>query len=293
MLIYNSYMAIFFAMLALIGWGSGDVLIAKLTRKIGSRVTLFWWMFSSLILSSLYLPFAGPIPDFLMFSFALILNIFGLLGVIWYVQAFEQSHISLVGTIAGSFSILVVPLSVIFFSERLEILQIGAIIMTITGLILATLHPEDLKNRNFRRLSENKGIKLSFLAFLNWGIYWTLIRIPVQKIGWYWSEYPFYFMILLLPLMGMTKNISISAVRNSKILFMIILSGALSTMANFSFNLGITYGYSSIVAPIAGSSPVLFVILSRFVFREPLTGQQKLGIISALTGIVLIGFNSV
>ena len=293
MLIYNSYMAIFFAMLALIGWGSGDVLIAKLTRKIGSRVTLFWWMFSSLILSSLYLPFAGPIPDFLMFSFALILNIFGLLGVIWYVQAFEQSHISLVGTIAGSFSILVVPLSVIFFSERLEILQIGAIIMTITGLILATLHPEDLKNRNFRRLSENKGIQLSFLAFLNWGIYWTLIRIPVQKIGWYWSEYPFYFMILLLPLMGMTKNISISAVRNSKILFMIILSGALSTMANFSFNLGITYGYSSIVAPIAGSSPVLFVILSRFVFREPLTGQQKLGIISALTGIVLIGFNSV
>ena len=286
-------MAIFFAMLALIGWGSGDVLIAKLTRKIGSRVTLFWWMFSSLILSSLYLPFAGPIPDFLMFSFALILNIFGLLGVIWYVQAFEQSHISLVGTIAGSFSILVVPLSVIFFSERLEILQIGAIIMTITGLILATLHPEDLKNRNFRRLSENKGIQLSFLAFLNWGIYWTLIRIPVQKIGWYWSEYPFYFMILLLPLMGMTKNISISAVRNSKILFMIILSGALSTMANFSFNLGITYGYSSIVAPIAGSSPVLFVILSRFVFREPLTGQQKLGIISALTGIVLIGFNSV
>jgi len=293
LLIYNSYMAIFFAMLALIGWGSGDVLIAKLTRKIGSRVTLFWWMFSSLILSSLYLPFAGPIPDFLMFSFALILNIFGLLGVIWYVQAFEQSHISLVGTIAGSFSILVVPLSVIFFSERLEILQIGAIIMTITGLILATLHPEDLKNRNFRRLSENKGIQLSFLAFLNWGIYWTLIRIPVQKIGWYWSEYPFYFMILLLPLMGMTKNISISAVRNSKILFMIILSGALSTMANFSFNLGITYGYSSIVAPIAGSSPVLFVILSRFVFREPLTGQQKLGIISALTGIVLIGFNSV
>ena len=59
------------------------------------------------------------------------------------------------------------------------------------------------------------------------------------------------------------------------------------------FNLGLTLGYSSLIAPVAGSSPVLFVVLSRFVFKEPLTGQQKTGIIFALAGIVLIGISTI
>ena len=76
-------------------------------------------------------------------------------------------------------------------------------------------------------------------------------------------------------------------------LIIILLMSGLTSMANFAFNLGITYGFTAIVAPVAGSAPVLFVIISRFVFKEALTGQQRLGILFSLAGIVLIGISSV
>lgn len=286
-------MAIFFALIALVGWGAGDIFVAKVARKIGSRMTLFWWMMTSLLLSSLYLPFAGAIRDYQMFLGAIILNIFGVLGVWWYFRAFEISNVSLVGTISGAYPILVVPLSVIFFAEKLTQIQIVAIISIIIGLILATLHWEEVKNRDFIRLIDDKGIRLAFLTLINWGIYWTLMRIPVERLGWYWSLFPFYILAPFLPLLGIVKNVSLAVFKNKRYILMVFLMGGLTAMANFSFNLGITYGYTSIVAPVSGAYPVLFVILSRFVFRERLSRQQKVGIGFALAGIVLIGISSV
>ena len=63
----------------------------------------------------------------------------------------------------------------------------------------------------------------------------------------------------------------------------------LITAADFSYNLGILAGYTSIVAPIAGSYPIVFVALSRLVFKEKLTLIQKSGIVFTLIGIVTIG----
>ena len=62
----------------------------------------------------------------------------------------------------------------------------------------------------------------------------------------------------------------------------------LSTAANLGYNIGISSGYTSIVAPIAASYPVLFVILSSWYFREPLFRRQVVGIATSLVGIVAL-----
>jgi len=48
----------------------------------------------------------------------------------------------------------------------------------------------------------------------------------------------------------------------------------------------------SVVAPIAGANPTLFVLLAFFVFKDRLTKQQILGIVLTLLGIVWLSFLS-
>ena len=64
------------------------------------------------------------------------------------------------------------------------------------------------------------------------------------------------------------------------------------SMGNFAYNLGLSHGYATIIAPIAGSYPTLFVILSYLVFKQKLTRQQLLGVIVSLIGIVALSIFS-
>ena len=63
-------------------------------------------------------------------------------------------------------------------------------------------------------------------------------------------------------------------------------AGVLTTGGTFSFNAALQLGNAAIVAPIAGSYPVLFVLLASIFFKDRISASQKLGIIFGLMGIV-------
>lgn len=73
----------------------------------------------------------------------------------------------------------------------------------------------------------------------------------------------------------------------------LVVSTFMVRVAEFSFSLGISRGFTSIVAPIAGGAPALFVVLAFLVFKDPITRQQIIGIITTLIGIVLLSVFSV
>ena len=126
-----------------------------------------------------------------------------------------------------------------------------------------------------------------------WGIYFAFVRIPAEKIGWYWAGFPLF---LIAPALLFIKSLRINAPKifSDRKGFWAVIAYLILTLilADFSYNIGILYGYTSIVAPIAGSSTVLYVLLSRIIFREKLNLQQKIGIISSLAGIILLAFTS-
>lgn len=285
-------MAVFFALLALIGWGVGDVFITIASRRAGNIPTLFWSQVISIILTSLYIPFAGSITDAWMFLFALVLGLSLSWGTLFYFRALEIGNAQLAGTIGGSFVLPVVLLSVIFFGESLSFLQIVGIILILAGLILASFDLGQLKNKKIREIFSDRGAKYAFLAMIVWGIYYAVIRLPVESIGWFWSSYPANLFFVFLLIFGKIKRSALKIFTDKKTLLAIVIFSVLINIAHFSYNLGILSGFTSVVAPIAGSYSVLFVILSRFVFKEPLTKQQKAGVVSSLLGIVLISFAS-
>lgn len=114
--------AIFFAIISLLGWGIGDVFTTSATRKIGSFNASFYGYFFGLVLATLYVPFA--LDSLINFSLPLIvltaiLAVAQLLAFFAYNEGLKIGNSSLVGTIAGAFTSVVVILSILFLGETL------------------------------------------------------------------------------------------------------------------------------------------------------------------------------
>lgn len=286
-------MAVIFALITLIGWGAGDIFVALSSRRLGAKQAYFWGMAFAFVLASAYIPFAGEMTDWGMFFIAILLNVVHIFGNLAYFKGLEIGKTAVVGTLSGAFVLVTILISLLLFGENLNLTQILGIVLIISGGIMVSLKLDN-SGDNIRGILTDKGIIYALAACLGWGIYFALVRIPAERIGWFYAGYPLYLLTFLLPFFMKEIRKNIFAVFSAvKVLIPVFIFTILITVADFSYNIGILQGFTSIVAPIAGAYPVLFVILSRFVFREKLNGQQKAGIFFALLGIVLIGISSV
>lgn len=134
---------------------------------------------------------------------------------------------------------------------------------------------------------------MAFVTMITWGIFFSFIRIPVSEIGWYW---PAYFSIALFPLILLVmkvRKIKLQKVNKKNILLPLIISTVILSAGDFSYNFAISKGLTSIVVPIAGANPVLFILLAFIFFKDKVTKQQIAGIVTTLVGIVLLSVFSV
>lgn len=284
--------AIFFALISYLGWGSGDIFGTIASRKIGGYSTSVWSVIFGILTSSLFIPFF--IGEFERVSISgVLLTLF--LGVILlgsflaFNEGLRLGNASLVGTIAASFAALVVLLSIIFLGERINFQQFLSMIIIFIGFILSSLDFKSLKERKIF----NKGIVLAIIAMLGWGIFYTFIKLPIQEMGWFWATYISLFAFPIYFVYGFFKRIKLEKPTKNRALPHILANEFLLSGGGYSFNIGISLGLTSVVAPIAGSYPTLFVVLAFLIFKDPITRQQIAGIITTLIGIILLSVFSV
>lgn len=284
---------ILFALLAYFSWGIGITFEAIAARRIESKSFSFWGCFLGFIISSLYAPFVlsqlkNVTPGIIGLCY--LIAFFIIAGSIFYYQALKKGNPSLVGTIGSSFPVITVLLSMAFFKEKMNVFQIIAIIVIFAGLIFSTLNFDKIRKK---KLLLNEGVFLALLTMVSWGIYGTLIKIPVNRIGWFW---PNWFILSSFPLVylyiRLTKT-KLDIPRKRSVIVPVVVSIILVRIAEYAYNLGISKGMVSVVAPIAGANPTLFVILAYFIFKEPLKKSQVIGIVFTLTGIILLSAFSV
>ena len=203
-------------------------------------------------------------------------------------ESFRSASAPLVGTIAATFPFITVLLSVFFLEERITANQIATIMVIFIGLITLSLPINKLKQI---KLVVSNGVLFALMATVSWGIYFTFIKIPVKEVGWFW---PNYISFTLFPLFYFFMKLrKINLVKPKNIWSLLIVQVLLLEGAVFSFNYAVDQGLTSIVAPIAGSYPTLFVVLAFLFFKDPITRQQIVGIIITLIGIVLLSIFSV
>ncbi|KKR93307.1 MAG: hypothetical protein UU45_C0024G0001, partial [Candidatus Levybacteria bacterium GW2011_GWA2_41_15] len=129
-------LAIIFALISYFSWGAGDIPGTIATRKIGSILTSFWIYLVGLLGSTLFIPFFfNDLNKFTLEVFGINIGLGILLAVCYlaFNEAFRLGNVSIVGTIAGSFSAVTIVLSLIFLGETLTIVQFLFILLIFSG----------------------------------------------------------------------------------------------------------------------------------------------------------------
>jgi len=285
--------AIIFALIAFFGWGVGIFFEAIAARKLNSYSFAFWAFLLTVVVLSFYTPFVVDdlngltIHIFLLTVTLAIMALF--LGSISYYEALKIANRALVGTIASSFPLVTVILSILFLKEKISTEQGVAIVIIFLGLFLAMFKGDMFS----KKALHSRGVFFAILTMIAWGVYFAFIKIPIEHIGWFW---PNYFSFLIFPLIYFymkIKKIRLEKPTHNGAIVTLILSTIFVRIAELSFNFGISKGLVTIVAPISGANPTLFVILAFLFFKDPITKQQIVGIITTLIGIVLLSIFSV
>lgn len=286
--------AIIFALISYFTWGTGILVEAIVARKLNSFSLALWALILSVIASSFYAPFVlNDLQNLTLglLIFIIVIGIVGLFfGTIVYYEALNKGNRALVGTIASSFPAVAVLISVVFLHEQISKNQIVAIAIIFVGLILSSIELKELRNKNLFR---DKSILMALITMFSWGMWIALLKIPVSKIGWFW---PNYITFLLFPLVFFyikLKNIPIERPTINGAFIPLVASTALVRIAEYSYNFGISKGLVTVVAPIAGANPTLFVVLAFLFLKDPITKQQVAGIVTTLVGIVLLSYFSI
>lgn len=284
--------AIIFALISYFTWGSGALFEAVAARKINSFSLIFWsYLFSATIL--LFYGFSQTaLLNTATFGTILVIILLGLVitvGSLFYFEGYKSANRALVGTIAQSFPAVTVVLSLIFLGEKTSFLQTMAILIIFFGMFLSMFNLTDIKKifSNF-----NKGILFAFIAMVSWGTFFTFIKIPIDRIGWFWPNYITFLLFPLIFIYTKLRKIKIESPTKNNVFLPFFISIILVRIAEFSYNFAINKGLVAIVAPIAGANVTLFVILAFIFFKDPIKKQQIVGIVTTLTGIVVLSLAS-
>lgn len=283
---------IVFALIAFFGWGVGDIFGTLATRRLGSLSTSAWSMAVGVLISVFFIPLIQITIHNLTLNILVInilLGLIFLLGLICFNEGLRVGNPSMVGTVVASFAAVSVVLSIIFLKEKISINQIFSIALIFLGLILS-VYTGFKKSKN----TALKGVMFALITMITWGIYYAFIKIPVESIGWFWPQVITLslFPIVFIFMGARGERVKIPSLKHAA-LFLVLINGFLVGGGEFAYNFAISQGYTAIVAPIAGSYPVLFVILASFIFKERTTLGQKFGILTTLLGIVLLSILSV
>ena len=286
--------AIIFALISYLGWGIGDIFGAIATRKIGAYSTTFWYILLQVPIFAVLVPFFFGNLQNLTIEILILnmtLGLIGTIGLVAFYEGLKVGNAALVGTIAASFAAITVLLSIIFLNEHVSFQQTLAIAIIFIGIVGSTL---DVKSLISRKLIIDKGIWMGLIAMLARGIYWAFIKIPIKELGWFW---PGYISVLAsLPIIWLfikLREIKLTKLNFKGSFYPLFANAFLLGVGALSFNLAIEKGFTSIVAPIAGSYPTIFALLAWIVFKDPIARQQIAGILITLVGIVMLSIFSV
>lgn len=280
-------LAYFFALIIYTGWGAGDIFGAKAARKIGATATSLWVLVIGLILLSFGLPWAFPIPHGL--TLMVIIQSFGL-GIIFLTgnilinEALVLSSVSLIGTIVAFNPILTMLFSIVIFRDAVSPLQWIIISIVLFGVFLCTVDMKDLK----RGIGfGDRGILYSFIAVILMASYFTFIRFPMSQAGWYWPILIGYCAVPLVFVYANIRNIKLVFPFDRYTIIPILGSAIFLRSADIAFNVGLSWFGSTLIAPIAGAYPSLFIILSFIFFHDAIKLRQRVGIFITIIGVVI------
>ena len=277
--------AIALGLLCSLLWGLSDYLGGVKSRTFAVPVVLAMMYLASLVVMLAFVATrgAGPPPTEHVIA-GLASGLVGIAGLSAFYRALAIGTMSIVAPIASTGVALPVIVGLIGGDNPGPVRSCG-LALAVVGIVLAS-REDDRGAANLRR--QRMSVLLAVVAGLSFGSYFVLAEIASSgDVAWALvlsraSAFPIIAAIALLVL----RRGGVRPGRNAWLALAGI--GLLDLAANFFFNYASTIGELSSVAVASSLYPVTTVMLAALLLGERVQGVQRIGVVVALAGVVLI-----
>lgn len=274
---------IILAFASMILWGFSDLVTkASLDKTSKWKVLFFGQFFGGLLVLIIVLFFADlKILASSGISYLFLLGLINVAGIYAYYKSMKKKGVALTSPIANSWVFVTVILGLIFYNEVVSGLQWLAIILIVGGVFAITF-------RKTQKISFDSSFLFAILSMIIWGVFFFLLKVPNIIFGAIivTASIKLLTSFFSVPIL-IKKKIKMFQTEH-KIWFYMILIGILDSVGFLAFNFALHYSPVSIVSAIGSAVPVVSVLLGVIILKEELTKKQRLGIITAIIGLIII-----
>jgi drug/metabolite transporter (DMT)-like permease len=278
---------------AALGFGLADLFGAVSTRRIGVPLTLFVIQIVSLVALSVLLltPVPGNDPLSARGGALVALTAAGAMGTVSFFafyRALQLGPVAVVSPVFASYAAVAVLLSVVFAGERLSTMAWAGLALTIPGVALASARGEE--GDDGRR--SWGGIPYALVATLAWGAASYLIGKYARQTGWFLPVYVVRIVEFVLTgavmILLRTRGAVFSVPRGTTLA--IPAASSLADAAAIGlFAHASQIGSISIAAAVSATFPLVVIAGGLIMFHERPSPRQWLGVLGAITGLILLG----
>jgi transporter family protein len=272
------------------GWGIYDFLAGVYAKNIGPFKTFFWSQLAGLVFAVLLMGLYSltlDIPAVIIVYIGAAVLCYAA-GYLLFMRGFEIGNISIVAAIMNLWAVFTMLIAFVFMGQRLTVLQSAGVLMIISGATLAALNRGDLRDAG---LGLSAGVKETVLGAFFFGVFWNISEVVTESIGWLPTTLfvKVGIILLLLVLSVLMKREIILSNTTPQTKWMLLLMGILEAGAVAVVNFGLSVGDAILITPIASALSVVTITMAVVFLREKITKLQGLGIITAVSGIILTG----
>jgi drug/metabolite transporter (DMT)-like permease len=281
--------AIAFALGSSVLWGLADFLGGLKSRTFPVAVVLAAMYVSSLTVMALFVGARGDGPPELdAVAASLGAGLLGIAGLAAFYRALAIGTMSIVAPIAASGVALPVLVGIAGGDDPGLVTSVG-LAVAVAGIVLASREDDGgAAGARQQRLS----IALALVAALGFGSYFTLAQIGSRgDVAWALvlsrvAAAPFVVSFAVLALRRGGRRPGAGQ------LVALLALGLLDLAANAAYNHATTLGELSTVSVAGSLYPVTTVFMAAFVLGERVRGVQRIGVVVALAGVVMIAAGS-
>ena len=277
-------LSITLSLTACLGWGLADFLGGLKSRQLPALTVLIYAnFFGSLTIGAIVLLRGVFLPLNPELLWAVLGGLSGMLAMLMLYKGLAVGSMSIIAPLSASGVILPVLWGLIM-GESLGLVRTLGIAVAICGVFCASREKDPFSQA--KRLT--RGLNLALGAALGFGLFFIFMD-RASEVDPYWATLIMRIThgLFLLPLLFFTRP---SLKVDHSDLPGIVILGTVDALAGFAYALATTIGLLSIVSVVGSLYPAATVILSTLILHERQQAIQYLGVVLALTGVVLLSY---
>ncbi len=286
-----AYLPVLLGALTAFCWGTSDYLSRSSSQKVGHyRTTVYMHVVSTATLL-LLLPILRPSFDISIELILILvaLSIVNFFAFIFLYRGFHRGVVSVVAPIAYSYPIVTTVLAVIFLGVVLSGFRSLALAAVILGVILLSTRFSELRGylRGKGLVKVMPGVDSAVVAAVSFGSVYVVLGFVTPLVG-------YVLPVLFLRGLGGLFGFALAPLlkqdvrpRRDSITRTIVVMGILETAGLLSFNLGISFGSSTlpVVTALSGMGGAFATTYAMTLLREKLEPNQSTGILFSIAGV--------